>query len=120
VAELARDPLVAFNVNLRGSLQAAREIAALVREDGGGFAGVRALGLELAEAGLVQVSMNIEDWRLSPLAEVVTRIGQEAGKRGAEIAATELVGLIPAGAAAEAERAGLQFDSNLILESRLA
>ena len=43
----ARRPLIAFNVNLRGALEAAKEIAALVRETGGGFPGVRALGLEL-------------------------------------------------------------------------
>ncbi|HUH20331.1 MAG TPA: glutamate formimidoyltransferase, partial [Gaiellaceae bacterium] len=62
-----RRPLIAFNVNLRGSLEAAREIAALVRERGGGFAGVRALGLDLPSAGLVQVSMNVEDWEAAAL-----------------------------------------------------
>jgi glutamate formiminotransferase len=115
----ARRPLIAFNVNLRGSLEAAQEIAAVVRESGGGFAGVRALGLELPGAGLVQVSMNIEDWRKSGLGEIVGRIEREAAKRDAEIAATELVGLIPA-AAAESERAGLSFDRSQILELRLA
>ena len=58
----ARRPLIAFNVNLRGELTAARAIAAVVREKGGGFPGVRALGLDLPRAGLVQVSMNVEDW----------------------------------------------------------
>jgi len=83
----ARSPLIAFNVNLRGSLEAAREIAGLVREDGAaGFAGVRALGLELSGAGAVQVSMNIEDWEKSGLAEIVTRIGREAARRGVEVA----------------------------------
>jgi glutamate formiminotransferase len=115
----ARHPLIAFNVNLRGSLEAAREIAGLVRESGGGFAGVRALGLELPGAGLVQVSMNIEDWRKSGLGEIVARIEREAAARGAEIAGSELVGLIPLGAAAEAEQAGLVFPPAQILESRL-
>lgn len=115
----ARPPLIAFNVNLRGRLEAAKEIAALVREDGGGFSGVRALGLELRGAGLVQVSMNIEDWHQSGLAEVFTRIEQEATRRGVEIAGAELVGLIPLGAAAEAEQAGLLFAQAQILESRL-
>ncbi len=49
-------PLIAFNVNLRGDVGVAREIAAVVRERGGGFPGVRALGLDLPRAGLVQVS----------------------------------------------------------------
>ena len=116
----ARSPLIAFNVNLRGSLEAAREIAGLVREDGAaGFAGVRALGLELSGAGAVQVSMNIEDWEKSGLAEIVTRIGREAARRGVEVAGSELVGLIPLGAAAEAERAGLSFAPAQILELRL-
>jgi glutamate formiminotransferase len=116
----ARRPLIAFNVNLRGSLEAAKEIAALVREDGGGFAGVRALGLALPEAGLSQVSMNIEDWEKSGPGEIATRIEREAAKRGAEVVGSELVGLVPAGAAAEAERAGLRFDRSQVLELRLA
>ncbi|MGD0273544.1 MAG: glutamate formimidoyltransferase [Gaiellaceae bacterium] len=115
----ARRPLIAFNVNLRGSLEAAKEIAAVVRESGGGFAGVRALGLELPGAGQVQVSMNIEDWQASGLSEIVARIEREAAERGAEVAGSELVGLIPAGAAAEAEQMGLHFDRSKILELRL-
>jgi glutamate formiminotransferase len=115
----ARSPLIAFNVNLRGGFEAAKEIAGLVREDGGGFAGVRALGLELRGAGLVQVSMNIEDWQRSGLAEIVERIEQEAARRGLEVAGSELVGLIPLGAAAEAEQAGLAFAPSQILELRL-
>jgi glutamate formiminotransferase / 5-formyltetrahydrofolate cyclo-ligase len=115
----ARSPLIAFNVNLRGGLEVAREIAGVVREDGGGFAGLRALGLQLSEAGLVQVSMNIEDWQKSGLAEIVRRIELEAKRHGVEIAGTELVGLIPLGAAAEAEQAGLSFAPAQILELRL-
>ncbi len=111
----ARKPLIAFNVNLRGSLRAAREIAEVVREKGGGFPGVRALGLELPTAGLVQVSMNIEDWQASPPREVVTRIREAAAERGVEVAGTELVGLIPAAAAA-----GLDLDPSRVLELRLA
>jgi len=71
------------------------------------------------EAGLVQVSMNIEDWQKSGLAEIFRRIEQEAARRGVEVAGSELVGLIPYGAAAEAEQAGLFFAPAQILESRL-
>jgi glutamate formiminotransferase len=118
----ARRPLIAFNVNLRGSLEAAREIAALVRETGGGFPGVRALGLELPRAGLVQVSMNVEDWEAAALHEIVARVEQEAQARGAEVAGSELVGLMPAGAAAAAAGAALRidgFDASRVLELRL-
>jgi glutamate formiminotransferase/glutamate formiminotransferase/formiminotetrahydrofolate cyclodeaminase len=118
----ARRPLIAFNVNLRGSLEAAREIAALVREAGGGFRGVRALGLELPRAGLVQVSMNVEDWEAAALHDIVDRIEAEAGARGAEVAGSELVGLMPAGAAAAAAGATLKidgFDASRVLELRM-
>ena len=77
----ARRPLIAFNVNLRGSSSAAREIAAVVRERDGGFPGVRALGLELPRAGLVQVSMNVEDWEAAALHDGRGRI--EARRRRA-------------------------------------
>jgi glutamate formiminotransferase len=119
----ARRPLIAFNVNLRGaSVGVAREIAAAVRESGGGFPGVRALGLELPRAGAVQVSMNIEDWEAAALHDIVERIGAEAAARGAEIAGSELVGLMPAGAAAAAAGAMLRidgFDASRVLELRL-
>ena len=118
----ARRPLVAFNVNLRGTLEAAREIAAVVRETGGGFPGVRALGLELPSAGLVQVSMNIEDWQAAPPHEVVARIAAEAEARGAEVAGSELVGLVPAGAVVAAASPALRLpalDSASVLELRL-
>jgi glutamate formiminotransferase len=118
----ARRPLIAFNVNLRGPLSAAREIASLVRERGGGFPGVRALGLDLPSAGLVQVSMNVEDWEAAALHEIVDRIRSEAEARGAEVAGSELVGLMPAGAAATAAGAVLAidgFDASRLLELRL-
>jgi glutamate formiminotransferase len=118
----ARLPLIAFNVNLRGSLAAAQEVAAIVREKGGGFPGVRALGLDLPRAGLVQVSMNIEDWEAAALHEIVERIAQEAEARGAEVVGSELVGLMPAGAAAAAAGAMLRidgFDQSHVLELRL-
>src|SRR5439155_22448128 len=98
----ARRPLIAFNVNLRGELEAARAVAAVVRETGGGFHGVRALGLDLPSAGLVQVSMNVEDWEASALHDIVERVAAEAELHGAEIVGSELVGLMPAGAAAAA------------------
>ncbi len=118
----ARRPLIAFNVNLKGELAAAREVAELVRETGGGFPGVRALGLELPSVGLVQVSMNVEDWEAAALHDIVARVEQEALFRGATVVGAELVGLMPAGAAAAAAGAMLRiegFDSSRVLELRL-
>jgi len=118
----ARRPLIAFNVNLRGSLEVAREVARSVRERDGGFPGVRALGLELPSKGLAQVSMNVEDYEAVALHEIVERIGREAAARGAELAGSELVGLMPAGAAVTAAGAMLGirgFDASRVLELRL-
>ena len=118
-----RRPLVAFNVNLRSDdVDAARAIAAVVRERDDGFPGVRALGLDLPRAGLVQVSMNLTDWEAAPLHEVVARIVEEAEVRGIEVAGSELVGLMPAGPAVEAAGALLRiegFDPSRVLELRL-
>jgi glutamate formiminotransferase len=118
-----RRPLVAFNVNLRSDdVAAAREIAGLVRERDGGFPGVRALGLGLPRAGLVQVSMNVTDWEAVPLHRIVRRIATEAEARGIAVAGSELVGLIPAGPAVEAAGELLMiegFEPSRVLELRL-
>ena len=101
----ARRPLIAFNVDLVGTdVEAAREIARVVRERDGGFPGVRALGLVLPRAGHAQISMNVEDWEAVALHEIVAAIEREAAARGVEIAGSELVGLMPAGAAASRRR----------------
>jgi len=118
----ARRPLIAFNVNLRGELESAREISSAIRERDGGFPGVRALGLELPRAGLVQVSMNVEDWEAAALHDLIAAIEREAAARGAEVVGSELVGLMPGGAAAAAAGAALRidgFDASRVLELRL-
>jgi glutamate formiminotransferase len=118
-----RRPLIAFNVNLRSTdVEVAREIARVVRERDGGFPGVRALGLDLPRAGVVQVSMNVTDWEAAALHEIVGRIVAEAAARGVEVIASELVGLMPAGAAVAAAGSLLRidgFDARHVLELRL-
>jgi glutamate formiminotransferase len=119
----ARPPLIAFNVNLAGDdLDAAREVARAVRERDGGFPGVRALGLRLPRAGHVQVSLNVEDWRASPLHEVVAAVELETRARGLDVTGAELVGLLPAGAAVAAAGSVLRvagLDASHVLELRL-
>ena len=119
----ARRPLIAFNVNLAtDDVAIARAIAAVVREKGGGFPGVRALGLLLPRAGRAQVSMNVEDYEAAALHEIVLRVEDEARARGVEVAGAELVGLMPAGAAAAAAGAVLRiegFSPSRVLELRL-
>jgi glutamate formiminotransferase len=119
----ARRPLIAFNVNLAtDDAEIARAIASVVREKGGGFPGVRALGLFLPSAGRAQVSMNVEDYEAAALHEIVQRVEEEASARGVEVAGAELVGLMPAGAAAAAAGAILRIDGfspARVLELRL-
>jgi glutamate formiminotransferase len=119
----ARAPLIAFNVDLEGGdLDAARAVARAVRERDGGFPGVRALGLRLPRAGHVQVSLNVEDWRAAPLHEVVAAVHREAAARGLRVTGSELVGLLPAGAAVAATGSLLGvagLDPSHVLELRL-
>jgi glutamate formiminotransferase len=90
----ARPPLVAFNVDLTvDDLDLAREIAAGLREAGGGLPGVRALGLSLPARGRAQVSTNVHDHRRATLAAVVAAV-----RARAEVAEAEIVGLVPAAA----------------------
>ena len=119
----ARRPLIAFNVNLAtDDVEVARAIAAVVRERGGGFPGVRALGLSLARAGHAQVSMNVEDYEAAALHDIVARVEGEARERGVEVSGTELVGLMPAAAAVTAAGSILRIDGFTpahVLELRL-
>jgi glutamate formiminotransferase len=119
----ARPPLIAFNVDLAGDdLDAAREVARAVRERDGGFPGVRALGLRLPRGRHVQVSLNVEDWQAAPLHEVVAAVHREAGARGLHVTGSELVGLLPAGAAVAAAGSLLGvagLDPSHVLELRL-
>ena len=90
-----RKPLVAFNLELRGTLGVARDVAAAVRESSGGLRGVQALGLQLG-SGRIQVSTNVIDLDATAPHEMVARIVSEADARGAEVGRGELVGLMPA------------------------
>ena len=99
-----RAPLVAFNLELLGTLDVARDVAAAVRESSGGLPGVQALGLRLG-AGRIQVSTNVVDLDATPPHVMVERIVAEAAARGAEVGRGELVGLLPARCVAVAARA---------------
>jgi glutamate formiminotransferase / 5-formyltetrahydrofolate cyclo-ligase len=94
----ARPPLAAFNVELTGAdIDTTREIAARLRESGGGLEGVRAIGIDLGN-GRTQVSTNIHDPVTVPLATVVREIREIAGPLDAHAVGAEVIGLIPEGA----------------------
>jgi glutamate formiminotransferase len=118
-----RPPLVAFNLELaEPDLDAAKAIAAEVREGGGGLTGVRAIGVMLDSAGTAQVSCNIHDPFAVPLAALVERAQEAGAARGVHLRCAEVVGLAPEAALqgfpADLELKG--FDARRhILEKRL-
>jgi glutamate formiminotransferase len=119
----ARRALVAYNVELAtDDVGVAREIAAAVRESGGGIRGVQAIGLRLPRSGVTQVSMNVLDLGHSPLHQVYARVLAEAARRGVAVQGGELVGLVPASVLSAATAAGAPVpgvDDTRVLESRL-
>lgn len=93
----ARPPLAAFNVEVAGiDLEAARGLAARLRESGGGPPGLRAIALPLEDRELVQISTNIHDPMNLPLGEVVELVREIGAPLGAIPVAAEIVGLVPA------------------------
>jgi glutamate formiminotransferase len=96
VAVGAREPLIAFNINLAtDNLQAAKEIACSIRQSSGGLQHVKAIGVLLKSRNIAQVSMNLTNYKVTPLRTVFDAVKEEASRRGVEILESELVGLIP-------------------------
>ena len=118
----ARSPLIAFNVYLgTDDVEIAKAIARAVRHSSGGLRYVKALGLLVK--GRAQVSMNLTNYRQTPVHRVVEMIRREADSYGVSIVESELIGLIPNEALVEAAKFHLQLhdlSSHQILESRLA
>ncbi len=119
----ARMPLIAYNINLATDrLDVARKIAAAVRHSSGGLRFVKAMGVPLADRGIVQVSMNLTDYRRTPIARVFELVKREAARYGVTILDSELIGLIPSDALVHTAQYYLQLDafsSSHVLESRL-
>jgi len=118
----ARAPLVAFNVYLgTDDVEVAQAIARAVRHSSGGLRYVKALGLLVK--GQAQVSMNLTDYRRTPVHRVMEMIRREAERYGVSVVESEFIGLIPNEALVEAAKFYLQlgdFSSHQILENRLA
>ncbi len=119
----ARFPLVAYNVNLKTiDLSLAKEIARKVRFKDGGFPHVRAIGVDLKEKGMVQVSMNLTHYGVTNIPEVYEFIKKEATKKGIEIEGSEIVGLIPLGVLEGVARYYLRcppFSVRQVIEQRI-
>jgi glutamate formiminotransferase len=119
----ARMPLVAYNVNLAtNDIKVAKAIAKAVRFSSGGLRYVKALGLEIKERGIVQVSMNLTNYEKTPIFRVFDMIKGEAERFGVEILGSEVVGLIPMNALLDTAEHYLRiedFKKSQVLENRL-
>ncbi len=118
----ARPFLIAFNAYLNTpDVNVAKQVARAIRQSSGGLRYVKALGLEVE--GKAQVSMNLTDYRKTPLARVVELVRREAARYGCSIVKTELVGLAPQEALIDAAQWYLQIDGlkpDQVLENRLS
>ena len=118
-----RMPLVAFNVNLAtNDLSIADKIAKKVRYIGGGLRFVKAMGVDLTERGIVQVSMNMTDYTKTSLYQSYEMVKMEAKRYGVNVVGTEIVGLTPMAALMDVASYYLQienFEFSQIIEARL-
>ena len=119
----ARMPLIAYNVNLATDrLEVAKKIAAAVRFSSGGFRFVKAMGVNLDDRGIVQVSMNLTNYEKTPILRVFEAVKREAERYGVNVLESEIVGLVPAAALVDVALSTLQlagFKKNQVLETRL-
>ena len=123
VAVGARPFLIAYNINLgTRDLAIADRIAKAIRHMSGGFRYVKAMGVELAERGQVQVSINMTNFKKTPLHRVFECVKSEAERHGVPIVGSEIVGLTPADAlfaAAEHYLRLEKFTPEQVLETKL-
>ena len=118
----ARPILIAYNVNLASNrLGVAKRIASVIRASNGGLSHVKAMGVQL-EGGIVQVSMNLTDYRETSMTTAFDAIAGEAAIDGVRVLESEIVGLVPAAALPPEPRKRLKLreaDLDRVLELRL-
>ncbi len=120
----ARPFLVAYNINLGTTdLSIARKIAKSIRHSGGGLRYVKAMGFELRDRGVVQVSINMVNFKGTPLFRVFEMVRCEAERYGVPVVGSEVVGLVPAEALVDVADFYLRlenFKHDQVLENRLS
>lgn len=123
VAVGARMPLVAYNVNLgTADLNIASDIARKIRFIGGGLRYCKAMGVELKERGIVQVSINMTDYTRTALYRAFELVKIEARRYGVAVVGSEIIGLVPMEALIDTASfyLGLEnFSINQVLEARI-
>lgn len=119
----ARMPLIAYNVNLgTAELEVARRIARSIRHSGGGYRHVKAMGVMLEQRQVAQVSINMTDFKRTPLHRVFETVRAEARRYGVPVIGSEIVGLVPAEALFDAADHFLRlenFSLSQVLERKL-
>ncbi len=119
----ARMPLIAFNINLSTpDVEIAKAIAKAIRHSSGGFRYVKAMGVRLEERNLAQVSINMTDFKKTPLFRVFETVRDEAARHGASVVGSEVVGLLPSQALIDVADYFLRlenFKDDQILERKL-
>ncbi|HEC81559.1 MAG TPA: glutamate formimidoyltransferase [Thermoplasmatales archaeon] len=119
----ARFFLIAFNVNLGTSdITIAKNIAKAVRHSSGGYRYVKAMGFEIKERGIVQVSMNLVNYQKTPIFRVFETIKNEAARYGVPVIGSEIIGLVPMEALVDVADYFLRlenFSIDQVLEKRL-
>ncbi len=120
----AREFLIAFNVNLgTPDVEIAERIARAVRHSSGGLRYCKAMGVALSERRIAQVSINMVNFKKTPLHRVVEMIKAEAARFGVNVVGSEIVGLVPNDALLSVAEFYLRlegFDPSQVLENRLA
>jgi glutamate formiminotransferase/formiminotetrahydrofolate cyclodeaminase len=123
VAIGARPVLIAYNAYLTTpDVAVAKRVARAVRGRDGGLAEVKALGFEIHERQRAQVSMNLTDYRRTPIHRAVEAVRREAARFGVDVEETEVVGLVPEDALFDAAEYYLQlnsFDRSTVLERKV-
>ena len=123
VAIGARMPLVAYNINLNTpSLEIAHDIAKKIRFIGGGLRYCKAMGVELKDRGITQVSINMTDYTRTALYRAFELVRVEARRYGVSIVGSEIIGLVPMEALIDTASyyLGLEnFSMEQVLEARM-
>lgn len=123
VAIGARMPLVAYNINLNTpDLEIATAIAKRIRFIGGGLRFCKAMGVDLADRGITQVSINMTDFTRTHLYQAMEMVRFEARRYGVSVAGSEIIGLVPMDALVDTCQyyLGLEgFSSDQVIEKRI-
>jgi glutamate formiminotransferase len=119
----ARMPLIAYNINLgTADVEVAKRIAKGIRHSSGGYRFVKAMGLLLEERKVAQVSINMTDFKKTPLHRVFETVRAEAERHGVPVIGSEIVGLVPSEALLDAADYFLRlerFDASQVLERKI-